>query len=232
MRKQEKFSPPKRSTGDTAYLVVKASLSPIFGATELLERFISPPLQRRTEKWMEDVAEALRALEQNRGIKIEALQNNDLFITVVTQATRVAIGNHQREKLEALKNVIVNSASSHENEDIQIIFIRFIDELTPSHLFLLKFFIDEEERLGKIKSYAEVFDMVVSGKINIASKDDLRMLIGDLSTRGLLRVSRDIEDDEDIYQAGSLLLEITNDNLPRIIISDVAQKFIRFISAL
>jgi len=232
MRKQEKFSPPKRSTGDTAYLVVKASLSPFFGATELLERFISPPLQKRTEKWMEDVAEALRALEQNIGIKIEALQNNDLFITVVTQATRVAIGNHQREKLEALKNVIVNSASSHENEDIQIIFIRFIDELTPSHLFLLKFFIDEEERLGKIKSYAEVFDMVVSGKINIASKDDLRMLVGDLSTRGLLRVSRDIEDDENIYQAGPLLLESTNDNLPRIIISDVAQKFIRFISAL
>jgi len=232
MRKQEKFSPPKRSTGDTAYLVVKASLSPFFGATELLERFISPPLQRRTEKWMEDIAEALRALEQNIGIKIEALQNNDLFITVVTQATRVAIGNHQREKLEALKNVIVNSASSHENEDIQIIFIRFIDELTPSHLFLLKFFIDEEERLGKIKSYAEVFDMVVSGKINIASKDDLRMLVGDLSTRGLLRVSRDIEDDENIYQAGPLLLESTNDNLPRIIISDVAQKFIRFISAL
>jgi len=128
--------------------------------------------------------------------------------------------------------VIVNSASSHENEDIQIIFIRFIDELTPSHLFLLKFFIDEEERLGKIKSYAEVFDMVVSGKINIASKDDLRMLVGDLSTRGLLRVSRDIEDDENIYQAGPLLLESTNDNLPRIIISDVAQKFIRFISAL
>ena len=232
MRKQEKFSPPKRSTGDTAYLVVKASLSPFFGATELLERFISPPLQRRTEKWMEDIAEALRALEQNIGIKIEALQNNDLFITVVTQATRVAIGNHQREKLEALKNVIVNSASSHENEDIQIIFIRFIDELTPSHLFLLKFFIDEEERLGKIKSYAEVFDMVVSGKINIASKDDLRMLVGDLSTRGVLRVSRDIEDDENIYQAGPLLLESTNDNLPRIIISDVAQKFIRFISAL
>lgn len=232
MTKKDKFSPPEHSTGDTAFLVGKAILSPILGATELLERFISPPLQRRTEKWMEVVAEALRVLEQGGGIKLEELQNNDLFITVVAQASRVAVGNHQREKLEALKNAIVSSASLHEKEDIQLIFIRYIDELTPSHLYLLRFLIKEEVKLEKIKSYAEVVDIVGDGNIEISSKDDLRMLIGDLSTRGLLRVSQDIEDDENIYRADSLLAESTNDNLPRIIVSEVARKFIKFISAL
>lgn len=232
MTKQEKFSPPKHSTGDTAYLVVKAILSPIAGATELLERLISPPYQRRTDEWMKVIAEVLRNLEQNKGIKMEELQNNDLFITVVTQASRIAIGNHQREKLESLKNAIISSASLHEKEDIQLVFIRYVDELTPSHLYLLRLFINEEERLGKIKSYREALEMVADANIDIASKDDLRMLVGDLSTRGLIRVSRDIEDDEDIYHANSILTEDTNDDLPRIIVSEVARKFIRFISAL
>ncbi len=235
MKKQEskeKFSPPKPSTGDTAYLVVKAILSPIAGAPELFERFFSSPLQKRKEEWMKVVAGALRNLEQSRGVKIEELQNNDLFITVVTQASRVAIGNHQREKLEALKNVIINSGSSHENEDVQIIFVRFIDELTPSHLFLLKFFIDEEKRLEKIKSYIGIYGLLDSKVSNTVSKDEIRMFIGDLSNRGLIRVSQDIEEDEDIYQASSLLSEDTNDDLPRIIISDVAKRFVRFISAL
>lgn len=229
---KEKFSPPEPSTGDAAYLVAKAVLSPLMGATELLERFISPPFQRRQREWMENIATALRTLEENKGIKIEELRTNDLFITVVTQASRIAIGNHQKEKLEALKNIVINSASSKENEDIQIVFIRFIDELTPSHIFLLKFFIDEEARLEKIKSYAEIYELLGSKKTNIASQDEIRMFIGDLSARGLIRISQDIDEDKDIYQASSLLLEDTNDNLPRIIISDVAKRFIRFISAL
>lgn len=229
---KEKFSPPERSTGDTTYLVAKAFLSPIMGATELLERFISPPLQKRTEKWMEDIAEALRSLEQNRGINIETLQNNDLFITVVIQATRVATGNHQKQKLEALKNAIINSASSRENEDVQIVFIRFIDELTPSHVFLLNFLIDEEKGLEKIRSYADVYELLESKKSAIISKDEIRMFIGDLSARGLIRISQDIEEDKDIYQVDALSLESTNEDLPRIIIPFVAKRFIRFISAL
>lgn len=232
MTKQDKFTPPKHSTEDTAYLVGKAILSPISGATELLERFISPPLQRRTEKWMEVVAEALRNLESDNGVKLQQLQNNDLFVTVVTQASRVAIGNHQKEKLEALKNAIISSASLHEKEDIQLIFIRYIDELTPSHLYLLRLIIKEVVKLEKIKSYAEVLDIVADGGIEISSEDDLRMLLSDLSTRGLLRISQDIEDDKNIYHADSLLVESTNDDLPRIIISEVARKFINFISAL
>jgi hypothetical protein len=232
VKKKEKLFPPVHSTGDTAHLLVKAVLSPIIGAPELFERFISPPLQKRTNEWMKEVAEALMGLQQDRGINIEALQNNGLFTTVVIQATRVAVANHQKEKLNALKNTIINSASSSEAEDVQITFIRFIDELTPSHISLLKFFIDEEKGLETIKSYMEIYELFNDKKSASISKDELRMFIGDLNTRGLLRVSPDIEDDSDIYQASSLLLEETNDNLPRIIVSHVAKRFIRFISTL
>jgi hypothetical protein len=56
------------------------------------------------------------------------------------------------------------------------------------------------------------------------------MILGDLNTRGLIWISQDINDFEDIYQASTLLLEETNDDLPRIIITDVAKKFLKFIS--
>ena len=232
MTDQEKFSPPKYSSGDTGYLVVKALLSPIIGATELLERFISPPLQKRTEEWMRVVADTLRMLEKSKGIKIEELQKNEAFITVVIQASRVALGNHQKEKLVSLNNAIANSALIHEREDLQLIFIRYIDELTPSHLYLLRSFIKTEERLIKIKSYQGIFDLAREENLKDLSNDDLRLLLGDLSNRGLLRISNDIEEDVDIYHADSLLLESTDDSLSRIIVPEVARKFIKFISTI
>ncbi len=231
IEQKQKLDPPKQTTGDTAYLVTKAIISPIPGATELLERFITPPLQKRTEKWMEDVAEVLRMLEQNQGVKLNDLQDNELFITIVAQATTIAIRTHQKEKLIALKNVILNSASSPKTEeDLQLTFIRFVDELTPSHLYLLRSFINNEAEIKLLKSYPSIYQLASTNTPNFPSRDQFKMLLGDLSVRGLVHVSQDIDDFEDIYQASSLLLEETNDDLPRLIVTDIAKMFIVFIS--
>ena len=115
---------------------------------------------------------------------------------------------------------------------MQLIFIRFIDELTPSHLLLLKFFVKFEPELVILKSYPELFDFFHAHYeySNALYRDEFKMLIGDLNTRSLVRVSQDIGDFEDIYEASSILLEQTNDSLPRILITQIAKDFIRFIS--
>ncbi len=230
IEKKQKFDPPQETNSDIAHSIVKVILTPILGAPELFERFIEPSLQKRTAKWMEDVAQALRNLEENQGIKLEALQNNEQFITILTQATSIAIKNHQEEKLLSLKNAITNSIINPNFDDISLTFIRFIDELTPSHLYLLKVFINNEEKLRKLKSYLSIYELVSVSLSNPLSRDQFKMLIGDLSVRGLIQVSQDTEDFEGMYQADALLAESTNDDLPRLLVTDIAKTFIAFIS--
>ena len=54
------------------------------------------------------------------------------------------------------------------------------------------------------------------------------MFCGDLEVRGMVRISQDIDDFEDIYQVSSLLLESTKDGFPRIIVTDIAKDFLEF----
>lgn len=227
----EKYQPPQADLGDTAHVVKRAVLSFIPGATDLFEYFVRPPLQKRLEKWQEDVAIALRRLENDQGVKLETLQNNELFISIVAQATAIAVRNHQKEKLEALKNVIVNSGVSlGVDDDIQLTFVRFLDELTPSHLKLLKFIVENEDRIKLLKSYPAIYELIYTDIPDAPSRDKFKLLIGDLSIRSLIHISQDIDDFEDVYQASSLLLESTNDSLPRIIVTSIAKMFISYIA--
>ena len=231
LNKEERLDPPKATSSDSAHLLTKVVLSPILGAPELFEFFIAPPLQKRTQKWMEEVAEALRKIEKDQGVALEKLQSDERFITIMLQASTIAVRSHQREKLAALKNAILNSASGSDiNEDLELIFVRFIEELMPIHLYLLKFFIDNENKLSLVQSYSEIHQLLISENKKVLSRDEFKMLIGELETRGLIWVSQDINDFEEIYQASTSLLEETNDDLPRVIVTDVAKKFMKYIS--
>ena len=224
------YEPPKSQTDDTAHLAAKEILSLIPGASALFEYFIKPPLEKRREAWMKMVAEALKDLEDAR-FDIEKLRSDERFITIVVQSTTVAIKNHQQEKLLALRNAIINSAKySDLDEDLQLLFVRYIDELTPSHLKLLTFFIEEATNLMALKSYSELYQTFVMKHPNSMPRDEFRMLLQDLSARGLIRISPDIDDFEDIYQASSILWDNTPDDLPRVIITDVAKKFLDFVT--
>lgn len=64
-----------------------------------------------------------------------------MFITTVMHASQTAIRNYQEEKLEALRNAVLNaSLPNPPEEDIQLMFLNFVDALTTWHLRLLKFF--------------------------------------------------------------------------------------------
>lgn len=137
---------PKISAGDYAYALAKAGISqiPIVGApaSEILPLILAPPFERRRSEWLKSLGERLKLLEtQVEGLKLENLQNNETFITTALHASQAAIRSHQDEKLQALSNAVLNSALPNPiEEDLQLIFLNFIDELTPWHLRELKFF--------------------------------------------------------------------------------------------
>src|SRR6185503_115397 len=138
MSEPKKYEPPTAGVGDKAYSLVRAAVGsiPMVGnaAVELLSVVFAPPLERRRLRWMEEIANSLRALDESREISLSDLQRNEAFVTTLVQASDFAVRNHQGEKIQALRNAVVNSALGvNIDDDLQLTFIRYINELTPSH---------------------------------------------------------------------------------------------------
>jgi len=142
---------PKASKGDYAYALAKAGISqlPIVGApiAEILPLIIAPPIEKRRTEWLKSLGERLKLLEEKvGGFKLENLQSNETFITTAMHASQAAIRNHQTEKLEALRNAVLNAALPNApEEDLQLMFLDFVDSFTPWHLAILKFFNNPKE---------------------------------------------------------------------------------------
>jgi len=143
-----KLQAPKRTKGDAAHAIAKAGLAavPVIGglAAELFQNVIQPPLEKRRTEWMVQVGEKLQELEKN-GLKIEELQENEEFISAVMHASQIALRTHQNEKLDALRNAVLNVAKGQAPEEaFQNIFLNLVDSFTELHLRILKVFQNPE----------------------------------------------------------------------------------------
>ena len=153
-----KYEPPKPTSADAAHSAVKAAISalPTLGgpAAELFAALVIPPLERRRRAWMEEVAEALRQLENQGKILIEKLKQDEAFIDTLLHASQIAMRNHQQEKRAALRNAVLNSAlPSPPDESLRLIFLLLVDQFTVWHLRLLKLFHDPEGWFKKHKKH-------------------------------------------------------------------------------
>jgi hypothetical protein len=93
--------PPKKNAGDIVHGLVKAGISaiPIAGApaAEIFALVVTPPYERRRDKWIESIGNGLKKLAETvEGFKIEELSQNEAFITTITHASQAAIRNHQK----------------------------------------------------------------------------------------------------------------------------------------
>lgn len=134
------------SAGDYAHSTVMTALStiPFVGgaASELFSLVIAPPVSKRRDEWLIQLAEDLQTLrEKIDSFEIETLQHNEVFISTVLHATQIALRNHHTEKLAALRNAVLNSAVGIDiEENLQLMYLNLIDSLTPWHLNILSFF--------------------------------------------------------------------------------------------
>ena len=100
---------------------------------------------RRMSAWFDDVAEAITELQDRSDDwpPLEDLADNDAFVDAVVAATRAAQGTAHQDKLQALRNGVLNSLGPNApTADEQARFFRLVDQLTPSHLRLLTFLHD------------------------------------------------------------------------------------------
>jgi len=223
---------PKPGVGDYAITIAKAGISgiPIIGgsAAEVFAAIVTPPLVKRRDKWIESIGEKLKQLEEIvASFQIENLSRNDAFITIVTHATQIALRNHQTEKIEALQNAVLNSALSIPiEEDLQLMFLNFVDSFTPWHLRILKYFDNPEELLRlRGNTSRNIFMGGPATYLEIAfpelkeNRDFYDQVANDLSNRGLM-----------IKNGNSLHVTMSKPGMLSSRTTAMGKKFLQFIS--
>jgi len=113
-------------------------------------------------------------------IDFEELAKNEEFDTIITKAILLAQQNHQKEKVEALRNVVLNAAEKLPKEVLEFdeikYFLRIIEEITPLHILLLKTF--QNPKQAAEKQGAELGRMMTS-----SSKETLFKIYPDLRSK-------------------------------------------------
>jgi len=190
----------KPSTGDYAHAGVRAGLStaPFLGGplAEFFSMVIAPPLEQRRDAWLIVIFTRLKKLEEEvEGFKIENLTQNENFISILLYATQAAMRTHQKEKLEALRNAVINSAILPSiDENLQLMFLTLVDRYTPAHLVILQL-LDNQTQYGKQYGFGtskeerwETIAQLIEKSIPDMSEERpiLMQILKDLSSDGLL----------------------------------------------
>jgi hypothetical protein len=142
--------PPKKSTArEIVEKAAEATVSavPLVGGpiAVVLATAMGAAYNRRMQAWFDDLARAVTELQETvvGWPPVDELAENDVFLDAVAQAAQAARATHQEEKLQALRNGVLNSLGSDAPEvDEQARFFRLLDQFTPAHLRLLAFLDD------------------------------------------------------------------------------------------
>ncbi len=187
---------PQKTLGDHIHLGVRTMLSaiPTLGgpALELFNAVIAPPLEQRRNRWLNDLADRIYALEKEKRLKVEDLGNNEEFISAIMNATTAAVRNHQNEKIAALRNAVLNSALGQcPNEVKSAMFLALVDQFTVWHLLILRELSALDSRSGQNyppkTSFEEITRAVLQKNAELRSQQSLvELIVEDLCRKGLL----------------------------------------------
>ena len=142
---------------DKVYRLVEAAASLVPAGTTLLQAIITPPIQRRLEKWIDKVEERLLLLHQAGRIELEELSQREDFSALLLRIIHIAAATSQKEQLEFLQNFAINAALKPDvSEDELCIILDVVSNYTPSHVMVLKFYHDPHPyaaRIAEIRKY-------------------------------------------------------------------------------
>lgn len=148
------------------------------------------------------------------------------FVTAVAQATQVALRTHQDEKLASLKQAVIHSALPNApTEDQQLLFLRFVEELTPWHLRLLGFFDGPAKWMERNNIKNPGWSMGGPSTVVELCFPDLKkqqeflnQIVRDLQTRGL------------IQQSQFMNVTMTGDGMLASRITEFGRRFLAFVN--
>ncbi len=94
-------------------------------------------LTDRRTRWLNELADKVCRLQDQVG-DFDHLLDQDTFMDAVTTASQIADWTSRTEKLELLRNAVVNSVlPDAPDDDTQQLFFDMLDRFTPTHVWLL-----------------------------------------------------------------------------------------------
>jgi hypothetical protein len=185
------LEPPKKDARDTNYQLKAATLSVFPLLKEFYELVIEPPFQQRTTIWMNTVAKRCREYEKKfNGFIPENLVKNEVFQSAFAASARIAVQTHQKEKLEALCNALLNTVIMKDlDENFKLLFFAYIESMTVLHMDIIKFFRQLREGEGALdKMYVPYFELYKGEREVDVNLDEILFtsLCKDLENKGLL----------------------------------------------
>lgn len=212
------------------------SAVPFVGLGELFKFIVAPSLDKRREQWMKLMAEAVQELQNRKGFDLAALRDNEEFITLLIHATQSALKTHLDLKRHMIKRALINSVLIESAFDEKELYLSLLDRLTPSHVDIL-LLIEREKQSTATVEYAQHFHENMRGRkdptaLSIETLPFLAFL-GDLQQAGIIVASTGfVVMDAGVDQPKFMVYEDSNmSGLPRMDVSDLAHRFLRFIRA-
>jgi hypothetical protein len=147
--------------------------------------------ERRFRQWQQQVEDALEAIEQRSSASdVDALFDNDDFVDAIATATRIAEKSAADVKRAALQNALFNIGLGDSlGADKRAIYLRYVDELTPSHLALMRLADDPPawfSRRDRPWPGGNLIGVVIAAFPTWANDEDfIDTIAGDLASRGL-----------------------------------------------
>lgn len=216
---------------DLAIVKVVLGLVPhVGGALAEFVGLTQNTLAKRQEAWMVEISNAVNELHNRAGISVQDLMHNDAFVSFLLRSTDIALRNHQREKFVALRCALVSVAMPEQSsDDLAFQFLRYIEELTVTHLAILEAISLHHVVFGQIKTMQAVYEELNRNNVLTQDKHVFRSFLNDLNARGLLH-SSDLQDYEEYEsKAGYIALETSDRH--SLTVTPLGHRFLQFISS-
>jgi hypothetical protein len=232
----ESLDIPQADSADAAHLVASTliGLIPFVGGADLFKFIVSPSLEKRKERWMQLVVDAIKELQTRGEFSINVLRDNEEFTTLLLQTTQAAYKTHLEAKHLLLKAGLKNSFSSDFSFDMKQLCINLLDKFNPLHIVILSLVESKKYLSVKCNSGNQFYDRLVDLKDPIALDTNgvlFLAILEDLHQAGLIVTSSNfIITDGDVYQQPvRVVVGQEKPDLQRINTSDLAAHFLRFI---
>ncbi|HYN81834.1 MAG TPA: hypothetical protein VES88_10065 [Gemmatimonadaceae bacterium] len=227
------LSVPAKTRADYALALVRGAISsvPIAGGigAELFSILVRTPYDRRADEWMREVSERLRKLSEQDESRFRNLLEDEDFASLIISATQIALRTNRTAKVRLLANAVDNSARGVDiPADLQLLFVRFVDELTLTHLAVLRFLLRSADKLEAVDSYEELYGLFLREITDECEREEFRLFCNDLQARMLARFSAGLDDFPGVASSNVIVTDNSGGG-PKIVVTELGRRFLRFI---
>ena len=218
---------PESDPRSFGYGVAQSALGMVPVAGPALQQFVAQvigePLQRRREDWHREVHAAILRLQQAAdGFGIPTLQENQEFLSVVYEATHIAMKTRSEAKRERLINSVLHAAKGVSLDDaVRGRFMACIDRFSDNHVLALRVLDNPRDFPACVERCRS---MSMGARLNV-----LRAVSPDTEDDAFEEICSDLLQER--FIEGGFKTTISGDGLLQSSTTKVGQAFLRFISS-